>query len=339
MRATHTLTFLAHKPGLHTGDGPDYCGERRCCDDLGAGERRGGASRTGALLTPAVVAPWLAPRARDSHKGDFGTLGIVGGDRGMVGAALLAGARRAARGAGKVRVGLHRDRRARRGPRVSRADAAHARRGAARGGAGRRPRRRAAPATSASMFERAVLPARDRRASRWCSTPMRSTRSRAARRCAPRWRHARAPTHRSRPIPPRRRACSGSRPRRSRPTGVAAALALARALRCARGAQGRGQRLRLSRRALVDQHHRQPGPRERWHRRRARGHRRRAALPGARAAARLAYAVCLHGAAADSLVARGVGPVGLTARRSRSKRGALDQPRGAAEDRPRATRS
>jgi ADP-dependent NAD(P)H-hydrate dehydratase / NAD(P)H-hydrate epimerase len=27
----------------------------------------------------------------------------------------------------------------------------------------------------------------------------------------------------------------------------------------------------------------------------------------------LAYAVCLHGAAADSLVARGVGPIGLTA--------------------------
>ena len=32
----------------------------------------------------------LPPRPRNSHKGTFGSAGIVGGDRGMTGAALLA---------------------------------------------------------------------------------------------------------------------------------------------------------------------------------------------------------------------------------------------------------
>src|SRR5690606_1751676 len=31
-RATHTLSFLAAKPGLYTLDGPDYCGEVRIAD-------------------------------------------------------------------------------------------------------------------------------------------------------------------------------------------------------------------------------------------------------------------------------------------------------------------
>ena len=31
-RATHTITFIARKPGLHTLDGPDYCGDRHTRD-------------------------------------------------------------------------------------------------------------------------------------------------------------------------------------------------------------------------------------------------------------------------------------------------------------------
>lgn len=48
----------------------------------------------------------LPPRARDSHKGDFGAVGVLGGAPGMAGAALLAGRAALACGAGRVYVGL-----------------------------------------------------------------------------------------------------------------------------------------------------------------------------------------------------------------------------------------
>ncbi|MEO5693218.1 MAG: NAD(P)H-hydrate dehydratase [Usitatibacter sp.] len=104
VRATHTLTFLAHKVGLHTCDGPDHCGAITL-EDLGAAELSATLGK-GVLLAPDVVAPWMKRRARNSHKGDFGTLGIIGGNRGMVGAAILAGRAALLAGAGKVQVGL-----------------------------------------------------------------------------------------------------------------------------------------------------------------------------------------------------------------------------------------
>jgi hydroxyethylthiazole kinase-like uncharacterized protein yjeF len=104
VRATHTITFIAHKAGLHTGDGPDHCGIV-ALEELGAGEEVATVAR-GALITPTAARPWLKRRERNSHKGDFGTLGIVGGNRGMVGAALLAGRAALLAGAGKVQVGL-----------------------------------------------------------------------------------------------------------------------------------------------------------------------------------------------------------------------------------------
>ena len=104
VRAARTLTFIAHKTGLHTADGPDHCGVVEL-DDLGLGDAVAEAPH-GELLGPRDVAPWLAPRTRSAHKGDFGTLGIVGGQRGMVGAALLAARAALLAGAGKVRLGL-----------------------------------------------------------------------------------------------------------------------------------------------------------------------------------------------------------------------------------------
>lgn len=57
-------------------------------------------------ITRAAFQGWLAPRPHDSHKGDFGSVGVVGGDAGMVGAALLAGRAALWLGAGRVYVGL-----------------------------------------------------------------------------------------------------------------------------------------------------------------------------------------------------------------------------------------
>ena len=112
VRATATLTFLADKPGLHTLDGPDHAGAVHI-ESLGVDADPGrvraseGAdvATIGALNGPAVFAAALRPRARNSHKGVFGNLAVVGGNTGMVGAALLAG--RAALHAGAGRVYVH----------------------------------------------------------------------------------------------------------------------------------------------------------------------------------------------------------------------------------------
>ena len=104
VNATRTLTFIAHKLGLHTGDGLDHCGVVEL-DDLGAADPALVESR-GVLLTAASVRPLLNRRRRNAHKGDFGTVAIIGGNRGMVGAALLAARAALHTGAGKVVVGL-----------------------------------------------------------------------------------------------------------------------------------------------------------------------------------------------------------------------------------------
>ena len=57
-------------------------------------------------ITQKQVAAFLKPRPRDSHKGLFGTVTVIGGANGMVGAALLAGRAALKLGAGCVHVGL-----------------------------------------------------------------------------------------------------------------------------------------------------------------------------------------------------------------------------------------
>jgi hydroxyethylthiazole kinase-like uncharacterized protein yjeF len=158
VRATDTLTFLALKPGLLTGEGPRHCG-RVELDDLGTGDAVRGLAH-GTDLAPADVRSWLGPRARDAHKGTFGTIAIIGGNRGMVGAALLAARAALHCGAGKVYAGLL----ANDAPTVDltqpelmlRAvdDALAAQVLVVGPGAGQSP-----STTSASMFERIVLPA------------------------------------------------------------------------------------------------------------------------------------------------------------------------------------
>jgi hydroxyethylthiazole kinase-like uncharacterized protein yjeF len=57
-------------------------------------------------ITRKQVAAFLKPRPKDSHKGMFGTVTVIGGSTGMVGAALLAGRAALKMGAGMVHVGL-----------------------------------------------------------------------------------------------------------------------------------------------------------------------------------------------------------------------------------------
>ncbi len=57
-------------------------------------------------ISQKQVASYLKPRPVDSHKGLFGTVVVIGGSEGMVGAALLAGRAALKLGAGCVHVGL-----------------------------------------------------------------------------------------------------------------------------------------------------------------------------------------------------------------------------------------
>lgn len=108
IRAAATATFIALKPGLLTADGADLCGEVSV-HALGI-EPETIAPATGhALDWPALRAMLpdaLRRDARNVHKGTFGTLAVVGGGEGMIGAPLLAGRAALHAGAGKVRVGF-----------------------------------------------------------------------------------------------------------------------------------------------------------------------------------------------------------------------------------------
>ena len=58
------------------------------------------------VISQKQVTAFLAPRPRDSHKGLFGTVAVIGGNTGMIGAALLAGRAALKLGAGCVHVGM-----------------------------------------------------------------------------------------------------------------------------------------------------------------------------------------------------------------------------------------
>jgi hydroxyethylthiazole kinase-like uncharacterized protein yjeF len=101
VRASHTITFIALKPGLLTLDGPDHCGEITVAD-LGVPIEKPLAWVAGRELFQSV----LKRRPHNFHKGLAGSVAILGGASGMSGAALLAGRAALKLGAGRVYVGM-----------------------------------------------------------------------------------------------------------------------------------------------------------------------------------------------------------------------------------------
>jgi hydroxyethylthiazole kinase-like uncharacterized protein yjeF len=106
VRADHTLTFIAAKPGLFMGHGRDMCGQIWLAD-LGWIPGAGDASPAG----------WLNPRtmpqekSHASHKGSHGDVAVIGGEAdrhgiGMTGAAVLAATGALHAGAGRVILSL-----------------------------------------------------------------------------------------------------------------------------------------------------------------------------------------------------------------------------------------
>ncbi len=97
--AAATVTMIADKPGLHTGEGIARSGRVRVAE-LGIAP----PAPAGIAIDREWARQRVAPRAANTHKGSFGTAMIVGGSPGMEGAALLAARGAQAVGAGKVIV-------------------------------------------------------------------------------------------------------------------------------------------------------------------------------------------------------------------------------------------
>ncbi|RBA23454.1 NAD(P)H-hydrate dehydratase [Herminiimonas fonticola] len=100
IRATHTITFIANKAGLHTCDGRDYAGEVHV-SDLGLDADLFPPSST-HLNQTELFASALQYRRHNSHKGSYGDVLVLGGAQGMLGAAVLAARTAAKSGAGRV---------------------------------------------------------------------------------------------------------------------------------------------------------------------------------------------------------------------------------------------
>lgn len=101
IEADETITFIAGKPGLHTADGRDNTGKVSVIT-LGVSSSESNIS----LLTQAEAASLIPPRRENSHKGNYGNVGIIGGAQGMAGAAVIAARAALNIGPGKVFLGL-----------------------------------------------------------------------------------------------------------------------------------------------------------------------------------------------------------------------------------------
>ena len=95
--AQHTVTFQSLKTGHLLGEGPDRCGEIEVADIGLVGLRP-------ALFLAEEIDCLRPPRPRTAHKWSAGSVAVVGGSRGMTGAALLAARSALNAGAGAVEL-------------------------------------------------------------------------------------------------------------------------------------------------------------------------------------------------------------------------------------------
>lgn len=106
IHASHTLSFIGDKPGLHTADGRDYAGEVEIAGLaidpllLAQPNTQAHAQLNGLHL----FARHLRARRHNSHKGSYGSLAVIGGAQGMAGAPILAARTALHAGAGRVTI-------------------------------------------------------------------------------------------------------------------------------------------------------------------------------------------------------------------------------------------
>ncbi len=107
VNADVTATFIGLKKGMFTGEGPEYSGEIKF-NDLDVPEeiykRLDENAQSICRLKLDDLNHVLKPRQRNSHKGHFGHVLVIGGDEGFLGAARLAAEAAARVGAGLVSI-------------------------------------------------------------------------------------------------------------------------------------------------------------------------------------------------------------------------------------------
>lgn len=103
VQASMTLSFIGLKLGMYTLDGPDYCGAIYC-HHLKLESYLASRSPCAQLLNKNCLNLPLAPRKKNSHKGDYGHVVIIGGGLGMPGAVALAAKAALRTGAGAVSI-------------------------------------------------------------------------------------------------------------------------------------------------------------------------------------------------------------------------------------------
>ncbi|MCU7554620.1 NAD(P)H-hydrate dehydratase [Alteromonas sp. ASW11-19] len=106
IQADVTVTFVGIKPGLTTGAGKQSCG-KLAFDDLGIGKAFSQLAKPCASLLDIQQFGGMGPRDIHSHKGTYGRLLCVGGNRGTAGAIRLSSEAALRSGAGMVRVYVH----------------------------------------------------------------------------------------------------------------------------------------------------------------------------------------------------------------------------------------
>lgn len=107
VRAHRTVTFIGLKQGLVTGQGPEYCGQLHF-SSLGVPDKVWKSQKPSAELITFDRAKF-ASRRKDSHKGNFGHVLVIGGDKGYTGAVRLAAEAACRVGAGLVSVATRDD--------------------------------------------------------------------------------------------------------------------------------------------------------------------------------------------------------------------------------------
>ncbi|WP_051207425.1 bifunctional ADP-dependent NAD(P)H-hydrate dehydratase/NAD(P)H-hydrate epimerase [Saccharospirillum impatiens] len=100
-QADQTLSFIAFKPGLLTGDGPGCVGEL-VLETLGIDAADWAQRLNLSIHWQMNTEPAWPARSPNGHKGGFGQVSIMAGSAGMGGAGLLAARAALAAGAGKV---------------------------------------------------------------------------------------------------------------------------------------------------------------------------------------------------------------------------------------------
>lgn len=104
IKASATVSFIGLKQGLLTGQAPDYVGALYFDGLEVPSDVYEQVPNSAQLINQSKISNWLPQRQRTGHKGSYGHTLIVGGNDGMVGAAMMASEAAARIGSGLVTV-------------------------------------------------------------------------------------------------------------------------------------------------------------------------------------------------------------------------------------------